>query len=172
MRWENTHTQTCSIARSTAIIGDRWTLLIIRQVFLRIRRFSEIQTTLGISKHRLSDRLNRLVDSEIIYREVYDQARNRSEYKLTDSGLELYPVIVALASWGDKWLDDGDGAPVEYVHNSCGCIANPKLCCSNCSEEVTALDTIVTPGPGITKKIDRGDLPAADLELYEKIMSL
>jgi DNA-binding HxlR family transcriptional regulator len=172
MRWENTNTQTCSIARSTSLIGDRWTLLIVRQIFLRIRRFSEIQTTLGISKHRLSARLKRLVDSDIIYKEIYDKARNRSEYKLTESGLELYPIIVALARWGDQWLDDGDGAPIEYVHTSCGSKADPKLRCSTCSDEITALNTTVVPGPGITQKLDRGELPLSDLELYEKIIRI
>lgn len=170
MRWEDTHTQTCSIARATSILGDRWTLLIIRQIFMRIRRFSEIQSTLEISKARLTNRLNRLIEEGIVYRDVYEEARNRADYKLTEKGLDLYPITVAVARWGDKWLDDGDGAPVEYIHKDCGEIADPKVCCSNCGGEIVANNTIGVPGPGIQKKIDRGEFSEADVQLYRRTM--
>lgn len=166
MRWQDTHSQPCSIARSMSIFGDRWTLLIIRQVFMGIRKFSSIQTSLGLSKHRLSDRLSRLVDEGILYKEPYDSARRRFQYKLTDKGLELHPIIVAIAQWGDKWLADEDGKPIEYVHKSCGKKAKPMLRCTECNEDITAYNTSAIPGPGILKKIARGEFNDTDMQLY------
>ncbi|MEM7358173.1 MAG: helix-turn-helix domain-containing protein [Pseudomonadota bacterium] len=168
MRWQDTNTQTCSITRSLSIFGDRWTLLVIRQIFMRIRRFSEIQASLGISKHRLSDRLTRLVEEDVLYKDAYDQAGNRFEYKLTEKGLDLYPIIVALAGWGDKWLADDDGVPIEYIHKDCGENANAKVCCNHCKEEITANNTYVVPGPGILKKLARNEFSDSDIQLYSK----
>lgn len=135
---------------------------------MRMRKFSEIQSSLGITKHRLSDRLNRLVDEQVLYKEAYDKAGKRFEYKLTQKGLDLYPIIVAVAQWGDTWLADDDGKPIEYIHKSCGHKANPKLCCTHCNVEITALNTSASPGPGIIKKMARGEFSDADVQLYSK----
>ncbi|WP_281646370.1 helix-turn-helix domain-containing protein [Parendozoicomonas sp. Alg238-R29] len=92
--------QSCSIARSVAIFGDRWTLLILREIFVKVCRFSELQATLGITRHRLSERLIRLMEADILYKELYDESRKRYQYKLTEKGLELYPILIAIAQWG------------------------------------------------------------------------
>ncbi|MBA6288932.1 helix-turn-helix domain-containing protein [Colwellia sp. MB3u-4] len=168
MRWDQVNTQTCSIARSLSIFGDSWTLLVIRQVFMRIRRFSDIQQSLGITKHRLSDRLNRLVEEEIIYKHLYDEKYNRFEYKLTERGLELYPILISITMWGDKWTADADGPPVEYVHKNCGENAKPKLSCSHCDEQINANNTTMRLGPGIEKKLMRGEVKETDINLYSR----
>ncbi|MFT5573720.1 MAG: DNA-binding HxlR family transcriptional regulator [Cryomorphaceae bacterium] len=168
MRWQDTNTQTCSIARSMSVFGDRWTLLVIRQIFMRIRRFSEIQSSLGIPKHRLSDRLSRLVEDGVVYKDAYDKAGKRFDYKLTEKGLALYPVVVAIAQWGDAWLADDDGNPLEYVHKTCGHSAHPKVCCTVCNESITAHNTYAIPGPGILKKVERDEFSDTDMLLYSK----
>ncbi|WP_086933989.1 winged helix-turn-helix transcriptional regulator [Agarilytica rhodophyticola] len=169
MRWDDINNQTCSLARSMSIFGDRWTLLILRQIFMRVRRFSDIQQSLGVTKHRLSDRLTRLVESGVIYKELYDKSHQRFEYKLTDKGLDLYPVIITIIQWGDKWEADEDGAPIEYLHKDCGKLSRPKLCCSECGNEVHTKNTIPQLGPGITNKLKRGEFNHTDTKFYSKI---
>jgi DNA-binding HxlR family transcriptional regulator len=168
MRWQETGEQACSLARSMSIFGDRWTLLVIRQIFMRIRKFSDIQSSLGISRHRLSDRLNRLVSEEVLFKEAYDKTGTRFEYKLTEKGLALYPVIIAIIQWGDQWQADEDGAPVVYQHKTCGHVIQPKLCCTECNEALTIKNTAALPGPGILKKVERGELNETDLTSYNK----
>jgi DNA-binding HxlR family transcriptional regulator len=171
MRWEDTNSQTCSIARSLAIFGDTWTLLVIRQIFMQIRRFSEIQLSLGITKHRLTDRLNRLIEQDILYKELYDEKYNRFEYKLTPRGLDLYPILISITNWGDKWTADEDGAPVKYVHKTCGHDADPIFTCSHCGDEINAKTSIIRLGPGLEKKLARGDFSETDINLYGKSFS-
>ncbi len=170
MRWDDVNLQSCSIARSAAIFGDRWTLLILREIFMRIRRFSDLQKTLGITKHRLSDRLNRLLEAGILYKELYDEAHKRFEYKLTEKGLELYPILIAIVQWGDKWESDDDGVPMEYIHKDCGKLALPKLCCTECDGEIHARNTVAKPGPGVMNKISRNEDTGLNIALYAKKM--
>jgi len=167
MRWEEVNTQTCSIARAISVFGDRWTMLILREIFLRVRRFSELQRSLGISKHRLSDRLNRLVESGVLYKDLYDSSHNRYEYKLTEKGIDLYPVIISIAQWGDKWEADDDGTPVHYFHKPCGHTVKPVFACSKCGEKIHARNTSGVAGPGLTRKIERGEDTGVDVSLYE-----
>lgn len=168
MKWQETSEQTCSVARAMSIIGDRWTLLVIRQIFLRIRRFSDIQSSLGISKHRLADRLARLVEQEILFKQAYDSAGSRFEYKLTNKGLDLYPVIISLVQWGDKWMSDDDGVPLEYIHKDCAKVTKPVLKCNECDHEINERSLSVRPGPGILNKIEREELSDIDMQLYQK----
>ena len=170
MRWEETDTQTCSIAKAMSVLGDKWTFLVVRQVFMRIRRFSEIQTSLGIPKHRLSNRLSRLVDSEILYKQPYDKSGTRNEYRLTEKGLDLYPIMIAISQWGDKWMADSDGQPIVYEHLDCGEKTNPELSCSVCNETITAFNTKAKPGPGILKKLARNEFSQLDKKLYSKAL--
>lgn len=167
MRWDQINHQTCSISRSLAIFGDTWTLLIIRQIFMRIRRFSDIQQSLGITKHRLTDRLNRLIEAEVIYKSLYDEKYQRYEYRLTEKGLDISPILMTITMWGDKWLADADGAPVEYVHKQCGHNAKPVLACSACGESLSARDAELHLGPGIAQKLERGQLSELDIKLYQ-----
>lgn len=170
MRWQDTSEQVCSLARSMSIFGDRWTLLVIRQVFMKIQKFSSIQKSLGITKHRLSDRLNRLVNLGILYKKPYDNAGTKFEYKLTEKGLALFPIIIGIVQWGDDWLTDQDGPPIVYQHKTCGHFMRPKLCCTECQEEISVHNTFGRPGPGITKKIARNDLSDSNVRLYAESM--
>ena len=98
--------QNCSIARALEIVGERWTLLIVRDVFLGLRRFDELQESLGIARNVLTDRLNRLVEEEILERVAYSERPPRYEYLLTTKGLELNVALTALRQWGDKYRSD------------------------------------------------------------------
>jgi len=168
MRWEEIDTQVCSIARALAVFGDRWTLLIIRDSFRKIRRFSEFQASLGITKHRLSDRLVRLVEEGILDKVLYDEKRSRYEYRLTQKGLDLYPVLMTIVQWGDQWACDGDGAPINFIHENCGHVTHPKCVCNVCNEEIHAKELVPEVGAGITKKLERGELKA-NRDLYKNL---
>src|SRR3954447_2484024 len=109
-----------SIAKPAALLGDRWTLVILRQAFNGMRRFEDFQQSLGISRSLLSERLGRLVDAGVLRREPYkDDVRTRDRYRLTEMGLDLYPVLIALREWGAR-SRDGASPPVETRHRDCG----------------------------------------------------
>lgn len=146
MGWESIENQECSIARALSIFGDRWTLLIIRDCFKRVTKFSEFQKSLGIPKHRLSDRLTRLVDAGILEKKLYDEARNRFEYKLTERGFELYPILMGLVQWGDKWMGNEDEPPMQFRHKTCGQLTKPMLVCDCCAHEILPHDIQALPG--------------------------
>lgn len=167
MRWEDVDNQICSIARALAIFGDRWTLLIVRDAFRRVRRFSDFEKSLGITKHRLSDRLNRLVEAGIMKKSLYDEKRERYEYRLTQKGLDLYPILMTVVQWGDRWVADEDGAPVVFRHLSCDHVLEPKLVCSHCDQEVKATEVRPEVGPGVLRKMERGELES-DQEAFNK----
>lgn len=172
MRWEDSCNQTCSVARATSIFGDRWTLLVLRLLFLRVNKFSDIQQTLGITKHRLTDRLNRLVEEGIVFKHLYDEKYKRYEYRLTEKGTDLYAVMIVIGQWGDKWLSDGDGPPVEYVHKDCGHNAEPVLTCSCCSEKLTPTNLTVRLGCGLKNKLEKGEINELDKKLYANVFGL
>jgi DNA-binding HxlR family transcriptional regulator len=154
MRWRDIGEQTCSIARALSVVGDRWTLLILREAFLRTRRFEDFQSHLGATRHVLADRLQKLVDHGIFERVQYESRPPRYEYKLTEKGRDLYPVIVSLVGWGDRWMVDEMGPPIELVHNVCGHQIMPVPTCPHCGEPVTARDMTARPGPAL-----RGQIP-------------
>jgi DNA-binding HxlR family transcriptional regulator len=148
MRAEEIAEQDCSIARPAALLGDRWTLVILRQAFLGVKRFEDFQSTLGISRSLLSERLGRLVDAGVLRREPYkDEVRTRDRYRLTEMGLDLYPVLIALRDWGDRYLRDGPRAQTR--HMGCGGAPTLELRCSECGEEMGARDAEAVPGPGL-----------------------
>jgi DNA-binding HxlR family transcriptional regulator len=144
MRASEIAEQRCSIARPAALVGDRWTLVILRQAFNGIKRFEDFQETLGISRSLLSERLARLVDAGILRREPYkDSVRTRDRYRLTEMGLDLYPVLMALRQWGDRYLAEDDYPPIDIRHRDCGGEPTLELRCSKCGEEVGARDAEV-----------------------------
>lgn len=157
MRWEDIDQQVCSVARSLAVVGDRWTLLVLRDAFLGTRRFEDFQRQLGISRHRLADRLGKLVEAGVFNRVPYQQRPLRHEYRLTRKGLGLYPVLMMLAQWGNEWADDGNGPPVEYVHRSCGATMHPVMSCSECGERLQPGEVTPVVGPGLRAALDSGD---------------
>lgn len=145
MRWRDIGTLDCTIARTLSVIGDRWTLLILRDAFLGVRRFEVFQTNLGITRHRLADRLAKLVAHGVLRRERYQQSPARFEYRLTEKGHDLYGVIVMIAGWGDKHMAGKHGPPVERVHRECGHVTTLRLTCEHCGAPVTARDMQARP---------------------------
>ncbi|GJM39491.1 MAG: hypothetical protein DHS20C19_28580 [Acidimicrobiales bacterium] len=137
----------CSIQRTLDVIGDRWTLLILRDVFRGVRRFSQIQSDLGIAKNLLTDRLAALVASGVVEKVPYQDRPVRHEYRLTDKGRALSPALVALMRWGDEWCGDGD-APTELVHTPCDTRLELQPWCVVCNEPVAPTSISSRPGPG------------------------
>ncbi len=129
----------CSIAASLEVIGDRWTMLILREAFRGTRRFDQFQRDLGLARNLLTDRLNRLVDNEIFHKVPYQDRPVRCEYRLTPKGIDLSPSLVALMHWGDKWVAGEAGPPVVLVHETCGTGVDQEFICWAC-------DCVVTPG--------------------------
>lgn len=105
MKWNEVGSQNCPIAQSLAIFGDRWTLLIIRNAFLGMSRFDQFQKNLGLTRHVLAERLNRLVENEIFYKQSYQAHQSRFEYLLTEKGKALAPIMIEMVEWGVKWTD-------------------------------------------------------------------
>jgi|HubBroStandDraft_6_1064221.scaffolds.fasta_scaffold366239_1 DNA-binding HxlR family transcriptional regulator len=149
MRWKQIDTMTCSIARTLSIVGDRWTMLIVRDVFLGIRRFEGIQRDLRLSPHRLSDRLRKLVRKGVLRRVAYEKRPPRFEYRLTEKGIDLYPLIVAMIGWGDRWMAGSHGVPVELVHRPCGHSIKPQLICPTCKSKIEVRDMSARPGSAL-----------------------
>lgn len=149
MRWKQIDTMTCSVARTLSVIGDRWTMLILRDVFLGIRRFDAIQQDLQLTPHRLSDRLRKLVRGGILRRVAYEKHPPRFEYRLTEKGLDLYPVMVSMTKWGDRWMAGRAGVPVELVHRPCGHTITPELICPSCKASIDAREMSARPGPAL-----------------------
>jgi DNA-binding HxlR family transcriptional regulator len=152
MRWNQIDTMTCSVARTLSVIGDRWTMLIIRDAFLGIRRFDEMQRDLRLTPHRLSDRLRKLVREDILARVQYETRPRRFEYRLTEKGLDLYPLIVAMIQWGDRWMAGSAGVPVELVHRPCGHSIRPQLVCPKCSTTIAPREMSARPGPALQRR--------------------
>ncbi|MDO8213701.1 helix-turn-helix domain-containing protein [Conexibacter sp. CPCC 206217] len=139
--------QNCSIARTLAIVGERWTLLVLRDVSLGNRRFEEIRRSLGVASNILSDRLATLVEHGVLERDG-----DPPEYRLTDKGRDLRPVLLALVQWGDKYTAGEAGPPVEHVHTVCGHVAAPRLHCSHCGEPIGPRELRMQPGPGANEQ--------------------
>jgi DNA-binding HxlR family transcriptional regulator len=142
--------ENCSVKRTLDIVGEKWTLLVMREAFYGARRFEQFQSRIGCARNLLSERLRTLVEAGLLRRVPYQKAgqRERSEYRLTDKGLDLMTAVVALMQWGDRWASDPDGPPVTIVHRSCGHEAEAVLLCTHDNEKLTARDTEATPGPG------------------------
>jgi len=131
--------QSCSIARAVARVGDEWTILILREMFLGTRRFDEFLCQTGMSSHLLAGRLKKLEALGVVRREAYSEHPPRSEYRLTAMGRDFWPVIIAFKQWGDCWLGDAD-APVQIVHKGCGHLTRPQMTCADCGQAMAAHD--------------------------------
>ena len=160
MKWTNVGEMPCSIARTASVIGDSWTMLILRNAFMRIRRFEDFQANLGLTRHLLASRLKRLVSVGILSREPYQQRPVRYEYRLTEKGRALYPIIMALTAWGDTWMDEGQGAPLNLQHKNCGKLMHPVTVCSECREPLNAGEVTAIPGPGLSVAMAKKALKA------------
>jgi DNA-binding HxlR family transcriptional regulator len=129
---------TDSATRVMQLLGERWTFLILRQSFFGVRRFNQLQRNLGIPRTVLTDRLGKLVDAGVLERSRYRENPDFYEYRLSHKGLELYPAILAFSRWGDRYLAGEEGPPLRLRHKRCGELADPKLICSNCGEDIHA----------------------------------
>jgi DNA-binding HxlR family transcriptional regulator len=138
----------CSIARALEVIGDRWTILVLRDCFRGIRRFDEIRRDLDIARPVLADRLRRLVEHGVLEKRLYQQRPNRYEYRLTPIGMELSPILVALMRWGDKHLAGEDGPPTVLVHKPCGHELYQGFYCPSCRQTFAPSEIGSRPGPG------------------------
>jgi DNA-binding HxlR family transcriptional regulator len=148
MRWRELRNEPCSIARTVSVIGDRWTLLVLRDCFLGVRRFEAFQDRLGMPRPVLAARLRKLVQAGVLRKERYQARPHRYEYRLTKKGLELYPVMMAIVHWGDAHMASAGRRPLLHRHRTCGHRFDPKLVCSHCAAELSAREVAVEPGPG------------------------
>jgi DNA-binding HxlR family transcriptional regulator len=143
--------QVCSLARALEVVGERWTLLIVRDAMFGVRRFDEFQANLGIARNVLQARLERLVDHGIFEKRRYQQRPERYEYRLTEKGLGLWPTIVALMQWGDAHAQPEAGPPVLLEHRDCGGAIDTHRICARCGEKLGPRDAWARPGPGATE---------------------
>lgn len=141
----------CSIAQTLEVAGEWWSMLIVRDLFLGVRRFDDLANRLGISRNVLTQRLGSLADHGVIERRPYQQRPLRHEYVLTPKGRDLWPVIDALRQWGDRWAAP-DGPRVLLRHRGCGAVADPALRCGHCGEPVEAGDFVTVAGPGADER--------------------
>jgi DNA-binding HxlR family transcriptional regulator len=142
-----------SVARTLDLVGERWTLLILREAFFGVRRFGQFTRNLNIPRPTLSARLRMLVDAGLLDRVLYSRDPERHEYRLTDAGRDLFASIVTLMQWGDEHLPHPSGPPIVLRHHPCGQIAQPLLTCRQCGGEITARNVTPEPGPGF-RRID------------------
>jgi len=150
MAWSEVGETVCPIARSLAVVGDRWTVLILRELFLGSRRFEEFQAQTGMSSHLLSTRLKRLEADGIVARKPYSDRPLRHEYKLTEKGLDLYPLLLSLKVWGEKWtgLEAQAEPALTITHRACGHKPELHITCPSCDTNVEAKDAFVSLGKG------------------------
>ena len=127
----------CSVARTLEVVGEWWTMLVIREAFSGVRRFDDFQGRLGIARNVLAARLQSLVDHGVLERRQYQDRPPRCEYRLTEKGLDLYPVLIAMLTWGDTWTAGEAGPPLKLTHE-CGHDPNAILVCSHCGEKLDA----------------------------------
>jgi DNA-binding HxlR family transcriptional regulator len=140
----------CTIAAALAIVGEKWTFLVLREAFNGVRRFDDMQRRTGLPRQMLSNRLARLVREGILRKAPYrvQGQRAREEYRLTEKGIELFPAMVALMTWGDKYAAGPDGPPVQLTHRDCGAPVHLELACTAGHVLASARDVTPIPGPG------------------------
>jgi DNA-binding HxlR family transcriptional regulator len=145
----------CTIARSVDLLGEGWILLIMRQACLGTRRFEDFQRSLGISRNILTTRLNRLVDDDLLTRVEYQQRPVRHEYRLTEKGRDDYPILAAMAAYGDRWLVGDEGTPLVLHHTSCDHDMHAAVTCDQCGEPLDLRHVQARTGPGFPRSSQR-----------------
>lgn len=160
----------CCLARGLEIIGDWWSPLIVRDLYLGVRRFDDLVEDLGISRNLLTRRLKFLVKKGVVERRAYRRAPIRYEYRLTETGRDLVPAVLALTAWGERWARPKEGSPVLFRHQSCGRVFQPLVSCSACGGPIRAEEVTVVGGPGgaakagtkvIAKRLKAGPISGA-----------
>lgn len=150
MDWLEQSTENCSVRRTLDVIGDKWTIQVIREAFHGVRRFDQMRDHIGVSDSVLSSRLRKLVDEGILETAEYRQAgyRRRKEYRLTASGRDIYPVIVSLLSWGDSHRPDPSGPAIEISHVDCGGAVDVEVRCAHGHRLSSPREAVASTGPG------------------------
>ncbi|MET7992691.1 winged helix-turn-helix transcriptional regulator [Amycolatopsis sp. NPDC005232] len=136
----------CSVARTWSVIGERWTMMILRECFRGERRYDHFRTKLGLGSNVLNDRLRLLTAEGVLDRVQYQDTPPRHEYRLTEKGADLYPILLAVMSWGDKYQNEVP--PVRLHHRDCGHPADPRPTCARCGEPVGWRDLTAEFEPG------------------------
>src|ERR1039458_10212564 len=163
--------QQCSIAGALEVVGERWSLLIIREVLLGVRRFDQLQSDLGVARNVLQTRLTRLVEQGVIEKQLYQERPKRYEYLLTEKGLDLWPTIVALMQWGDRYAAPAAGPPVLLEHRGCGGAVDQHRICGACGARLSARDVLASArraeskGP-LLRLAPRPSRPAIDQVIF------
>jgi DNA-binding HxlR family transcriptional regulator len=147
----------CSVAGALEVIGERWSLLIVRDVMSGNRRFGELQSSLGVARNTLSSRLQRLVDEGILERRAYRESPPRHEYFLTEKGLDLWPALIALQGWGDRHSSGPAGPPLSILHKECGGTVSDRGICERCGAVLNARDARPVPGPGLAAAVSEAE---------------
>jgi DNA-binding HxlR family transcriptional regulator len=144
----------CTIARAMATLGDKWTFIVLREVFTGVRRFEQMRVRTSIPRQVLTNRLDKLVTEGVLRKEPYREAgaRIRYEYRLTDKGFDLYPVLTALLTWGTTYLADPEGPPIAFVHRDCGAQVHAPLRCTAGHDIASPRDVLPEPGPGAHRR--------------------
>ena len=150
MEWTEISPENCTVARTLDVIGDRWSLLVLREVFHGVCRFAGLQARLGVARNVLSQRLATLVEQGVLERVPYQEpgSRPRSEYRLTPKGQDLCPVLMALAEYGDRWLADPEGPPAVLTHRDCGAPVHLETACEAGHRVTSARELRTVAGPG------------------------
>ena len=140
----------CTVQRALQVLGDRWSFVVLREVFNGIRRFDDMRTRTAIPRQVLTERLRRLTEEGLLRREPYREAgqRQRYEYRLTGKGLDLYPVFVALNEWGSAYYSDAEGSPLLFRHRGCGGEVSTELRCEHGHAVDDVREVVPSPGPG------------------------
>lgn len=159
--------QPCSLARSLDAVGEPWSFLILRNVFYGIRRFDPLRRSLGISRKVLAERLGTLVERGILERREYQNRPPRSEYRLTPMGVDLFPVLMTLSRWGDRWLAGPAGTPLHFRHRRCGQLSPARVVCA-CGEELGAHNVQPVRGPGAEVEFTQAIESGAGRQVFEK----
>jgi DNA-binding HxlR family transcriptional regulator len=148
--------ENCTVGRAMAILGERWTFVVLREVFNGVRRFEDMREHTEIPRQVLTNRLATLVREGILRREPYREPgeRLRHEYRLTEKGFDLYPVLIAVWQWGDRYLADPDGSPVEIAHRDCDAAVGVHLRCAQGHELQSPREAVTRPGPGAHRRAE------------------
>lgn len=155
MRHSDLLESSCAIERTSAVLGERWVIAILRAAYFQAHTFEDFQRETKIARNILTERLQRLVEFGILERRAYAEGEKRtlSEYRLTEAGLDLYPIVVSILEWGNRYTGMIHGPAHELIHRTCGEVTRPRLACSECGETIDPRDIDVRPGPGAGKAV-------------------
>lgn len=142
----------CSVAQCLEVVGEWWSMLIVRDAFLGVTHFDDFRERLGISRNILNQRLSTLVGAGVLSKNLYSEHPPRYDYRLTAKGWDLWPVLTAMRQWGDRYAAP-EGPPLQVRHKSCGNVVDAVMVCSSCGEPLHARDVRAEPGPGAVEPL-------------------